>query len=399
MCSCKCRMPGDQKLTEPVVDPQIGEEVPNRHVRPAESLSEEEEGRGGDGNANVAHDDQPSVAVLVQRAAGVKVVHAAAEAVLLALATTLTLALVVVVARHVGEEVVGPADDLLADEVDERGNGRLLGQLVELVGEPSHPSGLLLAGARDEDHVALDVARRLVVLGVAELPAEVGDEEGRVQDPADNVVEALRGREGTVAALVGKDPETGAEEALEEGVRAPEDDADGLGGDELGRDIVVPEVKGGGEEDHVAEDIAHAADVGPLEAVLGDGIADVLDGVVGHLELVAVRVDELAVRLWHGLHVGLGSHRREGGGRGGAARGVGGRGIGCGRGRVGGGHCPLDGGNPGSLPARGGGGGHVGRVNRGGRERVSEKRCGAVREGVLRAQGTRRGAETMAFSA
>ena len=302
---------GEQQLTEPVVDPQIGEEVPHRHVRPAESLSEEEEGRGGDGNADVAHHDQPGVAVLIQRAAGVEVVYAAAEAVPLALATTLALALVEVVARHVGEEVVGPADDLLADEVDEGGNGRLLGQLVELVNETAHPSGLLLAGARDEDHVALDVACRLVVLGVAELPAEVGDEESRVQDPADNVVEALRGREGAMAALMGKNPETGSEEALEEGVRTPEDDAGRLGGDEFGSDIVVPEVKGGGEEDHVAEDIAHAADVGPLKAVLGDGVADVLDGVVGHLELVAVRVNELAIRLFHGLRFGFGSHRRE----------------------------------------------------------------------------------------
>jgi hypothetical protein len=96
-----------------------------------------------------------------------------------------------VVARHVGEEVVGPADNLLSDEMEEGGDGGLLGQLVELVGETTHPRGLLLAGARHKDHVALDVARRLVVLGVANLPAEVWDQERRVEDPTDDVVESL----------------------------------------------------------------------------------------------------------------------------------------------------------------------------------------------------------------
>jgi hypothetical protein len=37
-----------------------------------------------------------------------------------------------------------------------------------------------------------------------------------------------------VAALVGKNPKTGTEQALEEGVQTPEDDADRLGGNELG---------------------------------------------------------------------------------------------------------------------------------------------------------------------
>ena len=37
-------------------------------------------------------------------------------------------------------------------------------------------------------------------------------------DPAGGVIENLGGREGLVAALVGENPETGAEETLDDGV-------------------------------------------------------------------------------------------------------------------------------------------------------------------------------------
>ena len=54
----------------------------------------------------------------------------------------------------------------------------------------------------------------------------------------------------------------------------------------------MEEVEGGREADHVPQDVAHAAQAGPLEAVLGNGIADILDGVVGNLEFVAVRIEQ-----------------------------------------------------------------------------------------------------------
>ncbi len=115
-----------------------------------------------------------------------------------------------------------------------------------------------------------------------------------MHNPAGRVVEHLGGAEGLVAALVGQHPHAGAEQTLGEGVEGPEQGTQGRGRDVLGRHVGVEEVEGGAEAGDVAEDVVEARGGGALVAVLGDGIADVLDGVVGHLELVAVCVDELA---------------------------------------------------------------------------------------------------------
>ncbi len=101
-------------------------------------------------------------------------VDASAPAVLLALAAALSLLLVIAVARHIGQDVFLPADELLADQVDERGDGGLFGQLRKFVNHAAESSGLLLPGAGEEHHIALYITGGLVVLAVAELPAEVG---------------------------------------------------------------------------------------------------------------------------------------------------------------------------------------------------------------------------------
>lgn len=333
-------------LTKPVVNPEVRDEVPHEHVGEAELLDEEVQGDSSQADTDVAKNDEVGVFVLVQRGTGVEVVHAAAVAVVLALAAALALALVVVVAGDVGHEVVGPADELLADEHQQGVDGGLLGQLGQLVDHLAEAGGLLLAGAGHKDHVALEVAGGLVVLAVGHLPREVGHEQGRVQDPADDVVVQLGGREGLVAALVGQNPEAGGEEALHGGVQAPEREAERVRGNVLWRYKVVEEVECGGEAGHVAEDIAHALDTITLEAVLGYGVAEFLDGVIWDLERVAVRVDQLAVRhlLLGGIERG---HGREGGGRGRRAWRAGGRGDGGGWGRVrvagGRGDCPPQG--------------------------------------------------------
>lgn len=306
-------------LTKPVVDPEVGQEVPDEHVVPAKGVDKVAEPSGSQADTNIAENDEPGVLVFVQGAGRVEVADTAAEAIVLALATALTLALVVVVASDVGQEVVGPADELLADEHEQGVDGGLLGQLGQLVDKLAETRSLLLAGAGHKDHVTLHVAGGLVVLAVGHLPAKVGDEQGRVDDPADGVVVQLGRGEGLVAALVGEDPKAGAKEALQEGVQAPEDEADGVGGDGLGCDKVVKEGEGGGEAGHVAQDIAHAEEAIALEAVLGDGVPDVLDGVVGDLEAVAVCVDQLAIVLL----VGRGVERGHGGQRGGRGRGAG----------------------------------------------------------------------------
>lgn len=322
-----------RELTKPVVDPEVGNKVPDGQVRPAKLVAEEVEGRAGEKQAEVRESNELGVLGLVERAAGVKVVDTAAETVLLALAAALALLLVVVVASDIVDEVAGPADELLADEHGQGKGGSVLGELRQLVDQLAEAGGLLLAGAGDKDHVALYVASGLVVLAVGDLPGEVGNEQRRVEDPAGDVVDETRVGKGAVSAFMGNDPEAGAEETLEEGVDSPEGTADVDIGNMLGGVEIVEDGKGGGEVDDVAEDIQVALEGGALEAVLRDGVANVLDGVVGRGELVAVGIDELAVGGGLGLHVHLGE-RGERGGRGRRARRVsrrdGGRGLGRG---------------------------------------------------------------------
>lgn len=229
-----------------MVNPEIREEVPNEHVRPAESVTEIHQGGRRQTDTDITQHDEVGVLVLKQRGAGVKVVDTTAIAVVLALATSLTLPLVVVVAGDIGEQVVGPADKLLANEHQQGIDGSLLSELAQLMDHLAEAGSLLLAGAGDEDHVTLHVTGGLVVLAVGHLPAEVGDKQGGVQNPAHDVVVKLGGGESSVAALVGEDPESGTEEALQESVQPPEDETYGGGGNRLGSDKVVEEIEGGG---------------------------------------------------------------------------------------------------------------------------------------------------------
>lgn len=59
----------------------------------------------------------------------------------------------------------------------------------------------------------------------------------------------------------------------------------------------MEDVEGGSERSNIAGDVGEATKTGTLEAVLGNSIAELLDGVVGDLELVAVGVEKKASRL------------------------------------------------------------------------------------------------------
>ena len=56
-------------------------------------------------------------------------------------------------------------------------------------------SGILLTRPGYKDHVPLHVSGRLVMLAVADLPREIRHQQGRMGQPADAIVERLRGRE------------------------------------------------------------------------------------------------------------------------------------------------------------------------------------------------------------
>lgn len=87
-----------------------------------------------------------------------------------ALATTFWLTLVVVVSSHVADKVHWPAEKLLADGVDNCGNWRLLGQLMNFVNEFSNARSIIFASLGDENHVPLHVSSCLVMLAVGDFP-------------------------------------------------------------------------------------------------------------------------------------------------------------------------------------------------------------------------------------
>lgn len=286
-----CR--SDSRLTEPVVDPEVRDAVPHKKVQPSIGGTDIVQKRAGEQKAEVTQDNQLGILGLVQGARGVKVVDTTTPAVLLALAATLGLLLVVIVASDVGDQVQQPAKQLLADHVGGSRNGSLLNELAELVDGLADASSVLVAGLGNEDHVTGNVSGSLVVLAVGDLPREVGDQQEGVADPADSVVQDLGGGEGLVTALVGQDPNTGTDEALDNGVQGPQGHASRHEGNSLRGDIVVEEVEDGGQDSHVAEDIVQTGDGGAVEAVSRNGIANLLDGEIGDLELVAIRVKHL----------------------------------------------------------------------------------------------------------
>ena len=116
-------------------------------------------------------------------------INTATEAVGLALAAALTLSFMAVVAGHIGHEIFGPANKLLANQTDESHDGSLLGHLGQVLNFLPPALGGLLTGAWHEHHVAFHVTSSLMVLAVRDLPAEVWHKEGRMEGPADRVVE------------------------------------------------------------------------------------------------------------------------------------------------------------------------------------------------------------------
>lgn len=119
-----------------------------------------------------------------------------------------------------------------------------------------------------------------------------------------------------MATFVGNHPEPSAEKSLHGCVQAPKGETCSLVGDIVGGDIVVEDVEGCAEADHIAQNICPATQSRTFEAMLRNGITNVLDGIVRRGEAVAVRIDEVAV-LGLGLGVDIdGRKRRErGGGR------------------------------------------------------------------------------------
>lgn len=203
---------------EVVVDDEVGDEVVLDDFGRSAAHAPEGEGGDGDADAEVRHEDLSKVTLVKDWRGRVEVCEVAARQVQAqsvpcsaqgTRASTLTVGpSAVVLSGSVPEEVHGPADGLLKNDVDEVPDGGVLKQLVH-----GFEEGLLLVLALDlgldldgvglgceskvgsrlgnKDLVPLHGAGGSVVPGVGDPPAVVRYEEGRVEDPADGVVDGL----------------------------------------------------------------------------------------------------------------------------------------------------------------------------------------------------------------
>lgn len=301
---------------EPVVAPEVGDDVVTEDVRKA-TLGEHAPGgesAESSSDTNVRDDDLVAVTLVKDDGIGVEVVGELG---------------VVELTRSVAEEVQRPAEELLNEDV-----GQVVeGSILENLGKPLAPgllnlrgtdllldgvfivgvvsrfgSGLkgetatLLTGTGNEDLVTGQVTGGGVVAGVRDSPRVVRNEKGRVKNPADGVVEGLAGAEALVTALVSNDPDTGEDHTLENPVGGPGGETSksllsaernirresvgleaGEGAGDSGVNVASGQAKSS-NHGKVAKHVGERFESRSLKAVSGDGREKVLDGVVGNIE-------------------------------------------------------------------------------------------------------------------
>src|SRR5947209_8244889 len=112
-----------QALTEPVINPQIWQDVPHKEIRKSKGLSNPGEDAAGDQEPDIAEYNEFGIFRLIQRTRWVEVVDAIAEAIPLSLPAPFALSLVEIMPRHIREQVGRPATKLLVEKVEGSSEG------------------------------------------------------------------------------------------------------------------------------------------------------------------------------------------------------------------------------------------------------------------------------------
>lgn len=179
------------RLTQPVIDPKVRNDIPHSQIRPSKVLADEEKNTGGDGKTQITQENELGVLRLIQRTRWVKMVNATSDTILLASATAFRLALVVVVPSDVERDVQDPSSELLSNHMASGIDGSFFHQLRQLMGIVAISRGIHFAGFGYEDHVTIDVTSRFVVFAVRDLPRKVWNQQGGMAEPAHRVVQHL----------------------------------------------------------------------------------------------------------------------------------------------------------------------------------------------------------------
>lgn len=130
-------------------------------------------------------------------------------------------------------------------------------------------------GARHKGHVLLHVAGVHVVAVVRELPGIVRHQQAGVRKEADNMVQQGVLGEGAVSRLVAQDPETGADQALNEAIHDPGNGPEG--GIRNGGNVSDGSPSKSTNHGNIAHQVAHGDGHRGLKAVLGNGSPNRVD--------------------------------------------------------------------------------------------------------------------------
>ena len=276
--------------------PEVRHGVEEEHGGAAHDGHAVVDGSGGDHEPEVGHGNAPPLGGPEDGAHGVEV----------ALGTPpLALLQAVLAGGNVEDEVRLPAEQLVGYQADERDDGRILEEIGVDAQLSEEAVVVVLLGARHESHVLLHVAREAVVARMRELPREEGHHQERVCRPAHDAVDAAVQREGAVAALVRDDPETRADEALDEAVGHPRRNAQPL---VLNRGDVGQRGVGERRDAYdVARKVGERDPQRRAEAVRGNGVTESVD--VGILD--GTRLLHRLLLLWD-IHVSYTRYMEDG---------------------------------------------------------------------------------------
>ena len=181
----------------------------------------------------------------------------------------------------VGQNVCRPAQNLVEDKSGDL-NNRSVG--IRVVHDLRHKGWLLGAAlnfgfaVRHENGVFLHVVVVTVMTCVAELPAKERHHQHAVQSPAGNGVDSEVVGERVVAAVVGKNPETGKDASCNETVQSPQGHGNKQRRVEL-RELDCG-IKETAQENEIANNVGERANHGAFEAFGRNGILQGLD--IGH---------------------------------------------------------------------------------------------------------------------
>lgn len=289
------RMRGAGKRTKPIIDKEVWSAVIDEQVPQTSLPPDQSEGTDPSQKTKIAHQNEWPILLIKDGAGRQKVIDAASGTVLLPLAASSGSGGMVVVASRVVGQIHDPSEKLLGNHMESGEDRSLLGHLRDLVDKLAHLAGISLTSCRHEDHVTLQVAGKVVMLAVGDLPCEVWHTETGMKNEANSVVQSPRLGEGLVATLVSKDPESSTDPASNNGVDEPQCTTQKRRCNVLWCDERLEDVQECSPLNNITGYVAQASGGGTLEAMTRDGVAQVIVGIVWKLELVAVGIDHLRV--------------------------------------------------------------------------------------------------------